>query len=251
MRGRVALVTGGGRGIGRAISVELGRRGCAVAVNFHRDERSAQQTVDEITARGGTARPYQASVESWEADVAMVDAVVRDFGHLDLLVCNAGIASRGRSVADTEVGELGRVMAVHAVAAHQLCTLSVPHLRARERGDVIFISSIGTNAMAANAAPYNMAKAAVEALARTLAKEEQRHGIRVNVVAPGLVATDMGDRLARATTDAASAAELDRAAAFGRVCRPQDVADAVAYLVSDRAGLVTGQRLEVDGGWRT
>jgi NAD(P)-dependent dehydrogenase (short-subunit alcohol dehydrogenase family) len=97
-------------------------------------------------------------------------------------------------------------------------------------------------------APYMMAKSAQEALAATLAVEEMAHGIHVNVVAPGLVATDMGDRLAHAVTGVGAAADLDAVAPYGRVCRPEDVADVVAYLVSEQAAYLNGQRIEVDGG---
>jgi len=110
------------------------------------------------------------------------------------------------------------------------------------------ISSTATTYMAGNGAPYNMGKAALEALALTLAKEERGHGVHVNIVAPGLVVTDMGDRLARATSGVQQASDLDAVSPFGRVCRPEDVAGTVAFLVSDAASYLTGQRVAVDGG---
>jgi NAD(P)-dependent dehydrogenase (short-subunit alcohol dehydrogenase family) len=181
----------------------------------------------------------------------MVDAVVADFGYVDLLVCNAGIASKGRAVADTDPAEVERLMATHALSAHHLSRLVLPSMRTRPRGDIVMISSVATSHMARNGAPYNMAKAALEALAMTLAKEERRHGIHVNVVAPGLVETDMGVRLARAMTgnpELADLRSLDAAAPFGRVCQPHDVAEVVVWLATEGAGYVTGQRIEVDGG---
>jgi NAD(P)-dependent dehydrogenase (short-subunit alcohol dehydrogenase family) len=110
------------------------------------------------------------------------------------------------------------------------------------------ISSTATRVMGANGAPYNMAKAAMEALAYTLAAEEERYGIRVNVVAPGLVDTEMGRRMIRATRGVADMSALDADSPFGRVCRPEDVAGVVAFLVGPAAGYVTGQRIGVDGG---
>jgi 3-oxoacyl-[acyl-carrier protein] reductase len=246
--GRVALVTGGGRGVGRAISLRLAAAGAAVAVNYRRDEDAARQTVADIDDAGGTARPYRASVENWSDDLAMVDAIAKDFGGVDILINNAGIASRGLSVADTDPAEFERVVRVHAFAPHYLSKLVLPHMRQRPRGDVIMISSVATSSMSGWGAPYNMGKAATEALALTLAKEEQRHGIRVNIVAPGLVVTEMGDRLARATKGAQDAAELDNVFPFGRVCRPDDVAAVVLFLVSEDGSYVSGQRIEVDGG---
>ncbi len=121
-------------------------------------------------------------------------------------------------------------------------------MRERPRGDIVMVSSAATIAYAANGGPYNMGKAALEALAFTLAKEERRHGVRVNVVAPGLVVTEMGRRLVRAGRGVEDIHELDRHMPFGRVCRPEDVAGVVRFLVSERAGYVTGQRIYVDGG---
>jgi NAD(P)-dependent dehydrogenase (short-subunit alcohol dehydrogenase family) len=252
--GRVALVSGGSRGIGRGIAERLAAEGAAVAVNYRRDKDAAAETVAVIERAGGMARAYMASVDDPDADSAMVEAVLDDFGFVDLLVANAGIASRGNTVADTDPAEVARLLATHAVSAHHLARLVLPSMRQRTRGDIVMISSVATRHMAANGAPYNMAKAALEALALTLAKEERDHGIHVNVVAPGLVETDMGVRLARAITGDRSLEDLralDAAAPFGRVCQPSDVAEVVLWLCSEGAGYVTGQRIEVDGGGTT
>jgi NAD(P)-dependent dehydrogenase (short-subunit alcohol dehydrogenase family) len=247
LEGRVALVTGGGRGIGRGISELLAAEGAAVAVNYRRDAEAAAETVAAITEAGGVAKTYQASVDDPEQDAAMVEAVLGDFGYVDILVNNGGIASRGRSVADTEPAEVDRVLATHAVGPHHLCRLVLPSMRTRPRGDIVMVSSVATSKYAGNGAPYNMGKAALEALAFTLAKEERPSGIHVNVVAPGLVDTDMGVRLARAmgTPDIRT---LDATAPFGHVCQPIDVAKVVLWLCTDGAGYLTGQRIECDGG---
>jgi NAD(P)-dependent dehydrogenase (short-subunit alcohol dehydrogenase family) len=117
-----------------------------------------------------------------------------------------------------------------------------------DRGDVVMISSVTTKFNGANGAPYNMGKAALEALAYTLANEESRHGVHVNVVAPGIVDTEMGRRLVKATVGSEDIHSLDASLPFGRVCQPEDVADVVRFVVSDAARYVTGQRLYVDGG---
>jgi 3-oxoacyl-[acyl-carrier protein] reductase len=250
LQGRVALVTGGGRGIGRAISLGLAQDGADIAVNYRRDAEAAADTVREIEALGRRAVAYQASVDSLEDDERMVGEVLGDLGSIDILVNNAGVASRGNAVADTDPSEVERLLGSHAVGPHHLCRLTLPSMRERPRGDVVFISSVATDHHAANGGPYNMAKAAMEALASTLAKEERRHGIHVNVVAPGLVETEMGRRLVAAAgvTDIRS---LDARMPFGRVCQPEDVAAAVRYLVSDAASYVTDQRIRVHGGGQT
>ena len=246
--GRVALVTGGGRGIGRGISELLASEGAAVAVNYRRDQEAADATVAAIEAAGGVARAYQASVDDAEQDARMVDAVVADLGAIDLLVNNGGVASRGNAVADTDPAEVARVIGTHAIGPHHLCRLVLPSMRTRPRGDIVMVSSVATSHHAGNGAPYNMGKAALEALAFTLAKEERPHGIHVNVVAPGLVDTDMGKRLAQAMTGVTDMRALDATSPFGHVCQPIDVARVVLWLCSEGAGYVTGQRIECDGG---
>ncbi|GAB4336406.1 MAG: 3-oxoacyl-[acyl-carrier-protein] reductase [Dehalococcoidia bacterium] len=248
LSGRVALVTGGGRGIGRAIALGLAEDGADVAVNYRRDEASALETVAAIEALGRKANAYQASIDSFDEDQAMVEAVLKDFGYIDILVNNAGIASRGLSVADTDPAEMERVVRTHAFGPHYLSKLVLPSMRTRPRGDIIMISSAATRSMGPNGAPYNMGKAAMEALAQTLAKEERPNGIHVNIVAPGLVETEMGRRLVRATQGVEDMRQLDAVMPFGRVCQPEDIADVVRFFVSDRAGYVTGERVYVDGG---
>jgi NAD(P)-dependent dehydrogenase (short-subunit alcohol dehydrogenase family) len=244
----VALVSGGGRGIGRAIALGLAEDGAAVAVNYRKDEEAARETVAAIEKAGGRAKAYAASVDSWDADEAMVRAALADFGHIDILVNNAGIASRGNSVADTDPAEMERVVRTHAFGSFYLSKLVLPSMREQPRGDIIMISSVAAKSLSGNGSPYNMGKAAVEALAQTLYKEERRHNIHVNIVAPGLVETEMGKRLARATRGTQDIRELDATSPFGRVCQPEDVANVVRYLVSDQASYLTGQRVQVDGG---
>jgi NAD(P)-dependent dehydrogenase (short-subunit alcohol dehydrogenase family) len=249
--GRVALVTGGGRGIGRGISELLAAEGAVVAVNYRRDEDAATATVGSITTAGGTAKAFRANVDDPDEDARMVDEIVAEFGYIDLLVNNGGQASRGRPVADTAADEVARLLATHAVGPHHVSRLVLPSMRTRRRGDIVMVSSVATSKMSANGAPYNMGKAAMEALAMTLAKEERANGIHVNVVAPGLVETDMGVRLARAMTgrrDLEDLRSLDAELPFGRACQPLDVANVVLWLCSEGAGYVTGQRIECSGG---
>jgi NAD(P)-dependent dehydrogenase (short-subunit alcohol dehydrogenase family) len=248
LAGRTALVTGGSRGVGRAIAVRLAAEGAAVAVNYRRDAGAAEEVVAEIEKAGGRARAYRASVGDADAVAEMTDAVHADLGPVDLLVSNAGTASRGEAIGDTDDDEYLRLLRVHTLGPLALVRGLLPDLRRAGRADVIVISSAIVPDAPANGAAYTMAKAALEAAARTLAKEERAHGIRVNIVAPGLVATDMGDRLVAATAGGATIADLDARYPFGRVARPEDVAGVVAFLATADAGYVTGQRIQVDGG---
>jgi 3-oxoacyl-[acyl-carrier protein] reductase len=246
---RVAVISGGSRGVGRAVTLALAAAGLDVAVNYRRDDASAHETAERAREFGVTARVYRASVEDADQDRQMVEELLADFGRADVLVHSAGNASRGHSVVDTDPAELGKLFNTHAAGAHHLCRLLVPAMRAQGRGDIVLISSIVAQTPRPGMAPYVMAKAALEILARTLAMEERENGIRVNTVAPGLVATDMGDRLIKATEGFERATDLDARAPFGRVCRPEDVAAAVSFLVTPTTGgYITGQRLVVDGG---
>lgn len=246
--GRVAVVTGGGRGIGRAIALGLAADGAAVAVNFRKDEESAKQTVADIQAAGGEAAAYQASVAVFDEAKGMVERILADFGHVDILVNNAGVMNRGTPVAMTPVEELEKLMATHAFGSHHLSQLVLPSMREQARGDIVMVSSGSAISNDPYSANYNMAKAAQESLAFTLAKEEARNGIRVNIVVPGLSNTDMGRRLVKGVMKVDEIHDLNDRFALGRVVEPEDVANAVRFLVSLQAAHITGQRLAVDGG---
>jgi 3-oxoacyl-[acyl-carrier protein] reductase len=248
LSGRVALVTGASRGIGRGIALELAAAGAAVAVNYRRDADAAEEVVAEVRSGGGRAIAIQASV-SEQADVdRLADEALAEFGVVDLLVANAGIASRGLSIADTDPAEVVRVMTTHTFSTHRLIQRLLPGMRSQERSDVVLISSSELNRMKANGAPYNMAKAALEALGLTLAKEEVANGVHVNIVAPGLVVTDMGAKLVKAKLGLEHMEELDATQPMGRLVHPGDIASVVRFLCSPAAAFVTGQRVVVDGG---
>ncbi len=248
LEGRIALVTGGGRGIGRAIAIALANDGADIAVNYRRDAEAAAEVVAEIQALGRKAEAFKASVDNLDECAAMVADIGRAMGNIGILVNNAGIASRGQSVADTDPAEMERVVRVHAFGPYYLSKLVIPMMRQLDRGDIVMISSVATQSYAAFGSPYSMGKSAMEALAWTLAKEERKHNIRTNVVAPPLVETDMGRRLVKARSGIEDLRELDEHMPFGRVCQPDDIANVVRYLVGDLNTQVNGQRIAADGG---
>ena len=246
LEGRVALVTGASRGIGRAIALALAEDGADIAVNYRREDTDAERTVADIKALGRRAAPFKASVDVIEEDAAMIERVKNELGPISILINNAGIASRGNTVADTDPAEMARVVGVHAFAPFYLSKLVLPQMRGAKRGDIVMISSVATLTFAARGAPYCMGKAAAEALAFTLAKEERPNNIYVNVVAPPLTDTDMGQRLAKAR-GAVSMRDLDKTMPFGHVCQPEDIANVVRFLVSKRNTYVSGEKITVHG----
>ena len=246
LNGRVALVTGASRGIGRAIALGLAADGADVAVNYRREDSEAEKVVAEIKNLGRKAAAYRASVDNFEEDAAMVERVKSELGAISILINNAGIASRGHTVADGDPAEMQRVVGVHAFAPFYLSKLVLPQMRGQKRGDIIVISSVATLAYVGRGSPYNMGKAAGEALAYTLAKEERPNNIYVNVVAPPLTDTDMGQRLAKAR-GVSEIRDLDKTMPFGHVCAPEDIANVVRYLVSDKNTYVSGEKITVHG----
>jgi NAD(P)-dependent dehydrogenase (short-subunit alcohol dehydrogenase family) len=246
LNGRTALITGGGRGIGRAIALALAEDGADVALTYRRDENAARQTADQINELGRRSMVIAGAMEDFDDVRAMAATAIAELGPIAILVHNAGIASSGRKVVDTDPAELEQVVRAHALGAHVLSAAIIPSMRSRPRGDIVFISSAATRRNLSMGAPYNMAKAAMEALAFTLSKEEREHGTRVNIVAPGLVKTEMGHRLVKASGE--DIESMDAAMPYGRVCLPEDIAGVVRWLVSDGAAYVNGERIYVDGG---
>lgn len=243
LEGRTALVTGGSRGIGRGIAIELAREGADVAVNFRRDEDAAQVTVAEIERLGRRAIAVQADVAEWAAVEAMVARTLQAFGDLDIVVANSGVASRTQTVWDTDIDHWHKVLGVDLHGAFYTCRATAKRLVEQRRGSIILVSSIGADVCAPMGAPYYVAKAGVNALTKVLAKECAPAGVRVNCIAPGLIETDMGTRLMKAYGDV-----LISGIPLGRPGQPEDVGRAAAYLASDDAAFITGKILRIDGG---
>jgi 3-oxoacyl-[acyl-carrier protein] reductase len=240
---KFALVTGGSRGIGRGIALELAREGSTVAVNYRRDEAAARETVERISALGSRAVAVQADVSDWPAVKEMVAEVLEQFGQLDIVVANSGVASRVQSVWDLEVDHWHKVIGVDLHGAFYTCKATAKHLVDRRSGSIILISSIGADACHPFGAPYYVAKAGVNALTKTLAKECAPAGVRVNCIAPGLIHSDMGDRLIEHYGDMVMSG-----IPLGRAGYPQDIGKAAAFLASDDANFITGKILRIDGG---
>ena len=239
---RTALVTGGGRGIGRGIVLELAREGADVAINYRRDREAAERTATEVRAAGRRATLVQADVSDREAVDRMVAQTVDFLGKLDVAVANSGVAARVAAVADTDPAEWRRVLATDLDGAFWTARAVVPHLIAR-RGVMLFISSIGADMAGMGGAPYHVAKAGVNTLTKVLAKEVASAGVRVNCIAPGVVRSDMGERLLRFHGDA-----VLQSIPLGRAGEPAEIGRAAVFLASSDAAWITGKVLRVDGG---
>ena len=245
--GRKALVTGGGRGIGAGCSLALAAAGADVAVIYRRGAEAADETVRAIEKLGRKAVKVQCDVSQEEQVSAAVKSVLDTFGSIDILIANAGIASRGNTVHDTSTEEMRRVMDTHVMGSFWCCKEVIGSMREQGRGHIIMISSVATMHHGANGAPYNMAKAAMESLMHTLCKEEGPNGIRVNVIGPGLIETEMGRRLVKARFNA-DVKDLYASHPFGRVGQPEDIGNLAAFLCSEEGSYVNGQVIYVHGG---
>lgn len=241
LAGKTAIVTGGSRGIGRGIVLAFAREGADVAINYRRDEAAARETADQVRSLGRRAEIYQADVAEWPAVERMFDAAGRAFGGFDVVVANSGIASRTASLVDTDPDYWNKVLGIDLNGVFHTCKAGVPLLR--EQGNVIVVSSIGADLCAPYGAPYYVAKAGANALVKVLAKELAPQRKRVNCIAPGMVASDMGNRLVAAIGEGAVSS-----IPLGRIGQPEDIGAAAVFLASADASWVTGKILRVDGG---
>jgi glucose 1-dehydrogenase len=245
LENRVAIVTGGDSGIGHAISLELGRQGTAVTVNYHKNQEAADATVKEIEAAGGKAQAVQGDVSSVADLQTLVDKTVAAFGRLDVMVNNAGMETR-TSVLDTTERQFDLVVGVDLKSAFFGVQLAAKQMiKQGGGGRIINISSIHEDWPMPGNAPYCAAKGGVRMLTRTAGVELAQHGITVVGVAPGAVHTPI-DEVTLA--DPAERAKLEGAIPLGRVAEPGEIAHLVAFLGSEKASYGTATTYTVDGG---
>ncbi len=240
--GRVAVVTGASRGIGRATALELARLGASVVVNYLSNASAAQETVAAIEVSSGRAAAFRADVSDYGQAQALIQFAIGHFGDLHILVNNAGITRDGL-IATMEEGDWDRVIDTNLKSTFNCSRAAVRHMLRRRYGRIIQITSVAGQMGNAGQTNYSASKAGQIGFTKALAREVAARSITVNAVAAGYIETDIW----------ASVPEASRKAALsliplGRTGQPEEIAAAVAFLASDRAGYITGHVLTVDGG---
>lgn len=242
LEGKTALITGGSRGIGRAIAVLFAKEGAKVAINYAGNQQAAQGTIDLIRACGGEAIAIQCDVSDGAAVDAMVKQVKEDFGRIDIMVNNAGIARDGLLMRMKEA-DWDSVMDTNLKGVFH-CTKAVSKIMMKQKGgSIVNISSVVGLTGNAGQSNYAAAKAGIIGFTKSIAKELASRGIRVNAVAPGFIGTEMTDILPEEVKKSMIAG-----IPLGRMAQPEEVAAGVLFLASDNAGYITGQTLHIDGG---
>jgi hypothetical protein len=247
VEGKIALVTGAGAGIGAAISELLAEHGAMVAV-VEVNEEFGKRTVAAIEKAGGNAKFYCCDVGNLEQIQKAFEAVIRDYGRVDILVNNCGIAN-GDLIADLSEENWHRILNVNMTAMYRFAKLAVTDMLKRKDGAIVNISSLGGLIGGPNGLVYCTSKFGVNGLTRALAADHAKDGIRVNAVAPGMTYTDMARKGFESKGDAAKAkAGLERALPIGRMASPREIAYGVLFFASEMGSYCAGSILPIDGG---
>ena len=254
LKNKIALITGAGRGIGRAIAIALAKEGAEVVINYNGSEERAKEVKQTIEENGGKASIYKCNVSDFAACEAMIKDIVKEYGHLDILVNNAGITKDGLIMKMKEedfdsvlnVNLKGTFNTIRHSARQMLKQRSgniVPHMLHHHEGKIINISSVSGILGNVGQANYAASKAGVIGLTKTMARELGSRGITVNAIAPGFVDTEMTEVLSEEIRENACKQII-----LGRFGKPEDIANTAVFLASDKADYITGQVISVDGG---
>jgi 3-oxoacyl-[acyl-carrier protein] reductase len=242
LSGKVALVTGGSRGIGRATAEALAAQGAHVIVNYVRGEEEARRVVEAIESRGGKAEALGFDVADMAASEEAIAAAAKRLGRLDILVANAGV-SIDNLLLRVKEEEIDRVFSVNVKGALGCARAAIKVMMRARTGRVVFLSSVVGEMGNAGQSVYAASKAALIGLTKTLAREYASRGITVNAITPGFIDTDMTSSLGEGAKEG-----MLKAIPLGRTGRAEEVAAAVAFLCSDEASYITGETLRVNGG---
>lgn len=239
---KVAVVTGAGRGIGKAIALKLAKEGASIVINYRKSEKEAKELVEEIIDKGGRAEAVQGDVSFLEDAEKVIKFAVEKFGRLDILVNNAGI-TRDTLLLRMKEEDFDKVLQVNLKGVFN-CTKHASAIMLKQRsGRIINISSVVGLIGNAGQANYAAAKAGIIGFTKSIAKEIGARGITVNAIAPGFIATDMTEVLSDKVKE-----KLIENVPLRRLGSPEDVANLTAFIASDNASYITGQVINVDGG---
>jgi 3-oxoacyl-[acyl-carrier protein] reductase len=241
---RTAVITGGSRGIGRAIATEYARQGCDIALVYHGNEEAATEVVRQAQQCGVRAQAYQCDVSDWATTQTTCQRILADFSTVDILVNNAGIVHDNLFMRMSEA-DIDEVLGVNLKGAMAMTRHLTPSLLKSAHGRVINISSVVGLMGNPGQANYAAAKAGLIGFTKSIAREFASRSVTCNVIAPGFIATDMTAGLPESATE-----KLTSLVPLKRTGAPEDVAGAAVFLASDQASYITGQVIQVDGGMR-
>ena len=242
LKNKTALITGGSRGIGKAIAVAMAQQGADIAVVYSGNEKAAQETIDELCTLGVRAESYSCNVADFEEVAETVKKIVSHFGTIDILVNNAGI-TRDNLILMMKKQDFDEVIDTNLKGAFYMTNQVSGVMLRKKKGRIINITSVSGMMGNAGQANYAASKAGVIGLTKTTAKELASRGITCNAIAPGFVETDMAKKLGEEKL-----AEAKKAIPLGRLGQPEDIANAAVFLAADSASYITGVVLKVDGG---
>ena len=242
LKNKIALITGAGRGIGRAIAIALAKEGAEVVINYNGSEERAKEVKQTIEENGGKASIYKCNVSDFVACEAMIKDIVKEYGHLDILVNNAGITKDGLIMKMKEE-DFDSVLNVNLKGTFNTIRHSARQMLKQRSGKIINISSVSGILGNVGQANYAASKAGVIGLTKTMARELGSRGITVNAIAPGFVDTEMTEVLSEEIRE--NACKQIILGCFGK---PEDIANTAVFLASDKADYITGQVISVDGG---
>ena len=241
-KGKVALVTGASRGIGRAIAIELAKNGASIAINYHSDIKSAKETQKLVNKTGVKSEIFKADVSKQKDIKNLIKNTEKKLGPIDLLVTNAGIATLSKNPLELDYDIWKKTMATNVDGTLLPIKEVLPGMIKRKFGRIVCISSVAGLGLRPNMITYGTSKAAVIALVRNLSSAVAPH-VRINSVAPVLIETDMAQQL-----DKKSRKTIVETTPLKRIGKPQDIANTVCYLLSEKSDFTTGQTLVTDGG---